>query len=331
MKNTNTMNISINPSNKFAWVISGLIQSDGSFGTSIRQVKYGYGFTIKPFLRIELRIESLPLLKKIQSYFGCGSIGIVKNRNTCYFEILDFNNLWNIVLPHFINYPLYGSKFFTFIQFVQILSILYPYHKKIKPALLLGQVLYLSSFITKKSGLEVYLNKLNLNVNTVSNSIIPFERNTLNYFSFPYELNIYYIIGLIEGDGSFYVGLRDKRKVRFGFNLTTHIGELDLLYKVKFRLNCGNVKIKSKTWCRYEVEGNKMLRNTFIPLVDTIGLIGSKSINYTIFKEAMQIYTSGEYLTDQGFRHLVELIYNTVTKGKGRKFTLQEYLKKNNL
>jgi hypothetical protein len=37
-----------------------------------------------------------------------------------------------------------------------------------------------------------------------------------------------------------------------------------------------------------------MLRNTFIPLVDTIGLKGAKSKNYAVFKEAMQIYTSRE-------------------------------------
>lgn len=251
-----------------------------------------------------------------------------------------------MIVPHFINYPLYGAKHFSFIKFVQTLSILYPYHNKKKSALLLGQVIYLSGLInpgTKRnlSDLENYFYKLNLNSITVSNSILPLT-NIINYLN-PFfsgstnlvysgeELNIYFIIGLIEGDGSFYVGLRNKRKVRFGFNLTTHINELDLLYKVKFRLNCGIVRIKSKNWCRYEVEGNKMLRNIFIPLIDTIGLKGAKSINYAVFKKSMQIYTSGEYLTDQGFRRIVELIYNNTQKGKGRKYTLQEYLNKNNL
>jgi hypothetical protein len=74
-----------------------------------------------------------------------------------------------------------------------------------------------------------------------------------------------------------------------------------------------------------------MLRNIFIPLVDTIGLKGAKSQNYAAFKEAMQIYTSGEYLTNQGLRRLVEIVYNNIQKGKSRKFTLQEYLDKNNL
>lgn len=143
------MNIIKTPINKFAWVISGLIQSDGAFGISIRKVNYGYGFSVKPYFRIELRIESLSLIKQVQSYFGCGSIGVVEklNRNTCYFEILNINHLWHIIVPHFTNYPLYGKKHVSFIKFVQTLSILYPYHNKNKPAILLGQVIYLASLI----------------------------------------------------------------------------------------------------------------------------------------------------------------------------------------
>jgi hypothetical protein len=162
--------------------------------------------------------------------------------------------LWHVIIPHFINYPLYGAKHLSFIKFVHVLSILYPYHNKNKPALLLGQVIYLAGIInpgTKRnlSDLENYFNKLNLNSIIISKSILPLtysinNKNSFNKLSIiNVELNIYFIIGLIEGDGSFYVGLRNNRKIRFGFNLTTHINELDLLYKIKFRLNCGIVRI----------------------------------------------------------------------------------------
>jgi hypothetical protein len=143
----------------------------------------------------------------------------------------------------------------AFLKFVHVLSILYPYHHKQKPALLLGQIIYLAGLInpgTKRtlSDLEIYFKKLNLSIITVKNNIFPLNNLLNNFTPLIYsneELNIYFIIGLIEGDGSFYVGLKDNRKVRFGFNLTTNINELDLLYKVKFRLNCGIVRIKSKT------------------------------------------------------------------------------------
>jgi hypothetical protein len=66
----------------------------------------------------------------------------------------------------------------------------------------------------------------NINQEYLNNITKYFEKNNT-------LINIYFIIGIIEGDGSFYVGLRTNRKVRFGFNITTHIYELDLLYKIK--------------------------------------------------------------------------------------------------
>jgi hypothetical protein len=57
------------------------------------------------------------------------------------------------------------------------------------------------------------------------------------------------------------------------------------MYAIKFRCQrpCLNVKIKSKTGCRYEVEGNKILQNVLIPLVESFGLLGAKSLKYHKF------------------------------------------------
>lgn len=155
---------------------------------------------------------------------------------------------------------------------------------------------------------------LNLNkeeiINSVNLEIVKYEKKFISYSNIVNfeQLNIFFIIGIIEGDGSFYFGLRGNQKLRFGFNITTHILEIDLLYCIKFRLNCGNVKAKSKTWCRYEIEGNKMLRQIFIPLVDSFGLLGSKALKYKNFKEAMELHTTGEYKTIKGQKRILELL-----------------------
>jgi hypothetical protein len=137
-------------------------------------------------------------------------------------------------------YPFFGDKQVSFIRFVQILTLLYPYNKKFKPALLLGKVIYLGYFLNPGSNRTTTEFKnlfkiLNLDIEIVINSINQEHLNNITkYFKQNNTLiNIYFIIGVIEGDGSFYVGLRTNRKVRFGFNITTHIYELDLLYKIK--------------------------------------------------------------------------------------------------
>jgi LAGLIDADG endonuclease len=130
---------------------------------------------------------------------------------------------------------------------------MYYFLNKNKTALSLGQIIFLTGLInpgTKRTSnsLEIYFKKLNLNKNVISKSFLPLNYLTLlknNLIKLNDELNIYFIIGLIEGDGSFYFGLRNNRKIRFGFNITTNIEELYLLYKIKFRLNFGIVKIKS--------------------------------------------------------------------------------------
>ena len=278
--------------NKMAWIFSGLIQSDGSFGISIKRNKSKLSFFITLFLRVELNIKSLPLIKEMQSFFNCGRVFIREGRNTCLFEITDLHSLWHIIIPNFIDYPLYGYKYRSFIKFIKILTLLYPYHNKNKPKLLLAQVIYLGgmiNFASKRNleDLSNYYKILNLTVAEIENSLLTLNLDTLIKSRDP--LNVYFIIGLIEGDGSFYIG-RGKSKIRFGFSITTHIAELDLLYQLKRIFNCGNVKIKAKNWCRYEVEGSSQLNDIFIPLVNSIGLRGSKSIKFAAFKEAMLIY-----------------------------------------
>jgi len=108
------------------------------------------------------------------------------------------------------------------------------------------------------------------------------KRNIDFYFNYLNSINNYFLIGIIEGDGSFYVSLRKNGGVRFGFNITTHILELDMLYAIKIYLDCGIVIIKP-TWCRFVVEGNKDLINILMVIVDSVGLLGSKADNYLLF------------------------------------------------
>lgn len=351
INNLNTNNlISPLPLNKLAWIITGLSQSDGSFGISFKKSNSKIGYFPSPFFRIELTKLSYPLLKLIYLYFGCGRIGERTERDMVYFEITDFYSIWHIIVPHFINFPFYGIKQQTFLSFVHSLTLLYPYFNKKKPKLLLGKLIYLASHVKEGSGgslskktemqthnLYKKLNITDIDLKEIMTDLQPLS-NAFRLSPYFYPLasfNVYFLIGIIEGDGSFYIGLRENRKVRFGFSITTHINEIDLLYKIKWFLNCGIAKIKSSTWCRYEVESTNFLKSILIPLVNTVPLYSSKSVKFKAFKEAMAIYTNKEHLTDDGLIKLVKIAYeaevNKFNSSTRRKYTLEEYLTKNNL
>jgi hypothetical protein len=60
-------------------------------------------------------------------------------------------------------------------------------------------------------------------------------------------IDLNFIIGTIIGDGSFYVSFLANKKYKFGFNITTDSKDFLTLLKIKNRLNCGRLYLKSHT------------------------------------------------------------------------------------
>jgi LAGLIDADG endonuclease len=60
--------------------------------------------------------NEVELLRMVKSFFGCGVVRQNKN-GTVDFEINDFISIKNILIPHFLKYPLRGTKYLDFISF----------------------------------------------------------------------------------------------------------------------------------------------------------------------------------------------------------------------
>lgn len=341
------------------WLITGLVQSDGSLG--MRIIKYNQSFRVRLSLVIEMTMESLHLLEQVQSYFGCGFINLNHKRNTCIYTVTDVSALWHVIVPHFLKYPLYGAKYLSFYKFLLVLTLIYPIRGSNSDKLTLARAIFLGWSINgigyrKEEELYKILNLLlpSLNLDeTLNQNILNMEKieallnieKIKNIFNDSltkqyldqnriHTINPYFILGVIEGDGSFYVGLRENGKIRFGFNITTSADDIMLLFYIKLALNCGNVKYKSTSWCRFEVEGSKDLRNVLMSIVklSPFGdrLLGSKSNNYEIFRKVMEIFLKKGHMEKEGLRQIALLVYSGSTL-KNRKLTLEEFLKKHNL
>jgi hypothetical protein len=89
------------------------------------------------------------------------------------------------------------------------------------------------------------------------------SNNALDILSFPTQFNINpldfnlitqapyislsYILGIFEGDGSFFIKFLSSTSIySFGFNITTSIDDLHILILIKIRLGCGIIEIKGK-------------------------------------------------------------------------------------
>lgn len=131
MKKINAINSSLvttpNTRDRLGWLITGLIQSDGSFGIGIVQNKEQATVRLNYHLTIELTMTSLPLLREVQAYFGVGSINFDNKRNTCIYSIRAIDHIWHILVPHLLKYSLYGSKQKSFVTLVKVLILIYPF------------------------------------------------------------------------------------------------------------------------------------------------------------------------------------------------------------
>ena len=54
------------------------------------------------------------LLYKVQSYFGVGGIRVNKNSGSVIYSVNSVRDLINIIIPHFIKYPLRSAKVLDF-------------------------------------------------------------------------------------------------------------------------------------------------------------------------------------------------------------------------
>ena len=136
-------------------------------------------------------------------------------------------------------------------------------------------------------------------------------------------LNHNYIIGLVDGEGSFTVYIKNpdlnkdvKRRVRAEPRFYLKLIEKDknILYELKRFFNCGNVYFQKdkrpnhQNCYRYEIANRNDLENVIIPFFKRYKLrLTSKRKDFEIFCEIMKRIKNREHLTDSGLRNLYQI------------------------
>ena len=136
-------------------------------------------------------------------------------------------------------------------------------------------------------------------------------------------LNPDYIVGLVDGEGSFTAYIRNpdlekntKRRVKAEprFYLKLIEKDKDILYELKNYFGCGNVyfqrdKRKNHQNCyRYEVASRIDLEGIIIPFFKKYQLrLLSKRKDFEIFCKIMERIKKREHLTKSGLRLLFQL------------------------
>ena len=136
-------------------------------------------------------------------------------------------------------------------------------------------------------------------------------------------LSLDYIVGLVDGEGSFTVYIRNpnlkkniKRRVKAEPRFYLKLGERDrnILYKLKDFFRCGNVyfqrdKRKNHQDCyRYEVANRDDLNTIIVPFFKKNKLqLMSKLKDFKIFCIILEKIRKKEHLTKSGLKNLYQL------------------------
>lgn len=304
------------------WYISGLVQADGSFFCVLsKKANALYGLQFRPKFVITIDLDSVSVLINIKNYFKCGTI--LTNRNVAEFIVDNKKDIKNIIIPHFLQYPVVLDKLHSFNLFKNIVTILLDntHRTKQKRRLVLQIALSINSVSQRTNKNISLLYKLIGLKNSIPT--IPNVNNTILT-----EINNRFIVGFIDGDGSFSIsfnkdGTQTRRVSLVGSRSIKPL--LDLI-KSKF-FNIGSFRLeKENTIIRWVVVGLNQIRNIIIPFIDNELLHTEKSRHYQIFRIVCFILDKPNLsLSDR--LQIVEIAYNINKNGKRRKISKGEYIK----
>lgn len=307
--------------------ISGLTQTDGSFFCSvIISPKHRFGIQFRPKFTITADLDSKYVLDSIQSFFNCGNVTVNNKNHTAEFEVVRIEELYNIIIPHFLNYPVFCAKLHAFNLFKEIVIALFNKDKR-----------------TIEGRIELL--KLALSMNTTTNrteeridqlfSLLgvtdPGDKVLFYFLKFETELTSplsnEHISGIIDGDGSFFISFLKNGQIKTGFNITSDKASKPLLESIKKQLkNIGSIQEGSKNELVYTVNGINQITDVLIPFMDNNPIFSERALHYEKVKTVSLKLKTEKPLTLDSKIKIVELYYDMNKKGKHRNLSKTQYI-----
>ena len=293
--------LNTNKMKDFPFWITGFCDAEGSF--SIRfaeEKKRRYGVRISPIFSIELHLRDKPLLEIIKSYFGVGTIieRIRDGKPSAIYSVQSIVGLNNIIIPHFLKYPLLTQKSIDFHAFSQVVYILIK--KDITREKVL-KILYFKSSMKKGISprlLDLFPDVKLLERRNISTNVIPSSA---------------WLVGFIEGDGNFYIKVSKTKYGTLGiigvFSISQHSQDKHLMNLILTYLGCGKLEMPSTrpnivNFVVYRLED---ILYKIIPFMNEYYFLGIKRLDFEDFSKVIFLMKEKKHLTKEGQEIIVSI------------------------
>src|SRR6202163_1100784 len=128
----------------------------------------------------------------------------------------------------------------------------------------------------------------------------------LNVQSHPEKLEAQWIVGFVDGEGCFYVGINPhpemtcQFQVLPEFTVVQHQRDVQLLHALKAFFGCGVVRTNHAERMAYRVRSLDHLNEQIIPFFEKHPLKSKKRVDFTKFRKILQLITKEEHLKSDG-------------------------------
>ncbi len=312
--------------------MAGFIQSDGCFTITFEKKKTGLLIKPKPiFVLTQSSIEE-EMFKELCKYLGFGYT--VKKKDLVSLYVTSLDDLNNKLFPILDKYPLKYGKLASYLILKTIVkNMLNKEHLNLKGLI---NIIFLGFKLNaettrrtkdSKQKLIQFLTKNHGELPSLSSDTVEEIPRLESYNS---NLSLDFLAGLIDGDGSFNVSFQIKpyKRIRVNFTVVQETLCKELLNELKEYFKCGNVYDLPFASSRFQVENVNLILSNVKPILDKAKFNTQKGEYYKIAMEVCEIISAEGYKSNETFKKIVELAYDSNKLGKRRTISKVELLKK---
>lgn len=256
--------------------ITGFTDAEGCFMINITKRKTNkIKWQVYPRFQIGLHTRDKDLLLNIKRFFKNVGNNYINN-NVASYQVNKLNDIINIIIPRFENYPLITQKQSDFIIFKSIVNLMNKNEHLTKDGLI--KITNLKAFLNK--GLS---DELKVHFPNIINMKISKENILIN-------IDYNWMAGFFSGDGCLFIRIRKAIDHKIGYRvelvvtITQHYRDKLLLETLVNILKCGGVyKRSSHNTVDLVISNFEDIYYKIIPIFNKFKIIGIKSLDYYDF------------------------------------------------
>ena len=142
----------------------------------------------------------------------------------------------------------------------------------------------------------------------------------LNVWCSPMILDAQWIVGFVDGEGCFFVGVNPHSEMTTGvqilpeMTIVQHRRDIQVLYALKEYFQCGVVRVNHGDRMCYRVRGFENLLLKVVPFFEVHSLKTKKQVDFQKFRDVLLMMGKGEHLTKDGVEK-IKSIASSMNRG----------------